>query len=224
MSPSGGDCHTRAVLIEWLWEVSRDFRFAHTTFLLAVRNLDRFLATTPVPVPVAEWQVVGLAALRLTAKYEDIVVPTAYRAVSFTAGAHTCAELCQAEWRIAAHLRFSMAGVTAQHYLWEALSVGSAVVDVDVLEIAEYLICMATLSIEFLVYSPPELAAGAYVLAIWAGTAEPPDPAVATAVACGVAAHLLTWYHSPIGLDTYPGIGRSDNFLVWPLAWPRSNQ
>ena len=65
----------RSILIDWLVEVMEEYKLKPQTFFLAVNYIDRFLAR--VPVMRNRLQLVGIAAMFLAAKYEEIQPPLA---------------------------------------------------------------------------------------------------------------------------------------------------
>lgn len=62
--------HMRAVLVDWMREVSAEHRLHDETYFLSVRLVDRLLSA--VPVPRKELQLVGAACVLLSAKLEEI--------------------------------------------------------------------------------------------------------------------------------------------------------
>lgn len=63
----------RLILVEWLIDVHVRFELNPETFYLTVNILDRFLSV--MPVPRKELQLVGLSALLMSSKYEEIWPP-----------------------------------------------------------------------------------------------------------------------------------------------------
>lgn len=64
----------RSILLNWIIEVSDDFGLKRSTFHYAANYIDRYLATSP-NVPVKSLQLVGLTALDLATKLEEIFIP-----------------------------------------------------------------------------------------------------------------------------------------------------
>jgi len=64
----------RAMLLDWLIEVSSDFTLKISTFHYAVNYIDRFLSQVS-NVQKANFQLVGLTALSLATKLEEVYVP-----------------------------------------------------------------------------------------------------------------------------------------------------
>lgn len=67
----------RLILVEWLIDVHVKFELNPETFYLTVNILDRFLSVKPVPRK--ELQLVGLSALLMSSKYEEIWPPQVIR-------------------------------------------------------------------------------------------------------------------------------------------------
>ena len=63
----------RTILIDWLIEVHLKFKLRHETLFLTVNILDRFL--TVQKVARQRLQLVGVVALMIAAKYEEIYPP-----------------------------------------------------------------------------------------------------------------------------------------------------
>ena len=64
----------RAMLLDWLIEVSSDFTLKISTFHYAVNYIDRFLSAVP-NVQKSNFQLIGLTALCLASKLEEVFVP-----------------------------------------------------------------------------------------------------------------------------------------------------
>eukprot|EP01116_Phalansterium_solitarium_P019493 TRINITY_DN5463_c0_g1_i1.p1 TRINITY_DN5463_c0_g1~~TRINITY_DN5463_c0_g1_i1.p1 ORF type:complete len:522 (+),score=62.87 TRINITY_DN5463_c0_g1_i1:192-1757(+) len=65
----------RAILVDWLVEVSQEFNIREETLFLNVHLVDRFLSLTRGPLPRSRLQLLGLATLFIAAKYEEIYPP-----------------------------------------------------------------------------------------------------------------------------------------------------
>ncbi len=64
----------RAVLIDWLTEVCKEFTLKRETLHLAIHNFDRFMARRE-GVQRSELQLVGIATLYIACKIEEIYPP-----------------------------------------------------------------------------------------------------------------------------------------------------
>ena len=63
----------RAILFDWMMEVSYSFRLRRETYYLAVLAVDRYLSVV-ADIRKEEYQLVGLAALYISAKVEEVSV------------------------------------------------------------------------------------------------------------------------------------------------------
>ena len=63
----------RSILVDWLVEVHLKFKLVPETLYLTVNIIDRYLATTEVTRP--KLQLVGVTALLIASKYEEIYPP-----------------------------------------------------------------------------------------------------------------------------------------------------
>jgi hypothetical protein len=61
----------RAVLLDWLFEVMLEYKLSHKTLQLAVLYVDKFLARH-VNTPKSALQLLGVAALLVASKFEDV--------------------------------------------------------------------------------------------------------------------------------------------------------
>jgi hypothetical protein len=64
----------RAILFDWMIEVSDDFSLKRSTFYYAIYYVDQYLAVTP-SVTTKNLQLIGVTALDIAAKLEEIYVP-----------------------------------------------------------------------------------------------------------------------------------------------------
>lgn len=66
----------RAILVDWLVDVHRKFDLSVETLYLTINIIDRFLAIKTVPR--RELQLVGISAMLMASKYEEIWPPEVY--------------------------------------------------------------------------------------------------------------------------------------------------
>jgi len=74
--PNGGEISEkmRAYLVDWLAELHFKFKMWQETLYVTVGIIDRFLAIVP-DLKKSELQCVGIAALHIAGKYEEIYPP-----------------------------------------------------------------------------------------------------------------------------------------------------
>lgn len=72
----------RAILVDWLIDVHTKFDLSLETLYLTINIIDRFLAIRNVPR--RELQLVGISAMLIASKYEEIWPPEVCSYVLFT--------------------------------------------------------------------------------------------------------------------------------------------
>lgn len=82
----------RAILVDWLLEVHLKFKLLPETLYLAVNLIDRYLSVSK-NIKRAKLQLVGVTALLISTKYEEIYPPTVKDLVYITDNAYQKDEL-----------------------------------------------------------------------------------------------------------------------------------
>ncbi|WAR61243.1 hypothetical protein PtB15_13B496 [Puccinia triticina] len=85
----------RCVLVDWIIEVHSKFRLLPETLYLAINLMDRFL--TKRSVALIKFQLVGVTALFLASKYEEVICPSVTNFLYMTDGGYDCDEILKAE-------------------------------------------------------------------------------------------------------------------------------
>ncbi|TPP43854.1 Cyclin, N-terminal domain family protein [Leishmania donovani] len=104
----------RMILVDWLIDVHLKFKLHAETMYLAVNLIDRYLscANNKVDratfVPRAQLQLVGVCAMLLAAKYEEIWPPEVKECVHISANTYTREEIIQMERAICTALSFRL--------------------------------------------------------------------------------------------------------------------
>ncbi|XP_062870156.1 cyclin-A1 [Trichomycterus rosablanca] len=152
----------RVILIDWLVEVSEEYKLCTETIYLAVNYLDRFLSC--MSVLRGKLQLVGTAALFLAAKYEEIYPPEVDEFVYITDDTYTKKQLLRMEHLILKVLSFDLTAPTSNQFL------GHYVLEEHICaktaNLALYLSELSLLEVDpFLQYLPSMIAAAAYCLA-----------------------------------------------------------
>merc|ERR1719147_667312 len=98
----------RAILIDWLVDVHSQFHLLQETLYVTVAILDRFLQVEVGSVNRNDLQLVGVAALLIAIKYEELVAPVLQDLVYITNGAYTEKEILKMEIRILETLEFKL--------------------------------------------------------------------------------------------------------------------
>jgi G2/mitotic-specific cyclin-B, other len=105
----------RAILVDWLVEIHLKFRLAEETLHLTVDILDRYLDKTPISRN--KLQLVGVAAMLIASKYEDIYSPELREFVYITDFAYTKDEILAMEISILKQLQYNITVPSAFSFL-----------------------------------------------------------------------------------------------------------
>jgi len=105
----------RNVVVNWLNEVTDEFHLKKETFFLAVDYLDRFLERRALPPQ--SLQLIGITALFIASKYQEIEVPILEKFVDITDRTYSQEEIVVAERIILATLNFELCAVTVLDFL-----------------------------------------------------------------------------------------------------------
>ena len=86
----------RAILVDWMIEVCNEFTLRRETFHMSVNFVDRFLARSPC-VTQEELQLVGVTALFMASKMEEVYSPKVRDYVQSTDHGYSAAEIVAME-------------------------------------------------------------------------------------------------------------------------------
>jgi hypothetical protein len=114
----------RAILIDWLVEVHMKFRLVPETLYLCVNIIDRYLSL--VEIERVKLQLVGVTALLLACKYEEIYPPEVRDCVYITDRAYTRQEVLDSEQEIVKVLGWKLTCPTAYPFLQRFLHITKA--------------------------------------------------------------------------------------------------
>lgn len=96
----------RAILVDWLVDVHLKFKLLAETLFLTVNLIDRYLSVKQVQR--SRLQLVGVSAMLITTKYEEIYPPTVKDFVYITDNAYTKDEVLEMECDILQTLDFDI--------------------------------------------------------------------------------------------------------------------
>jgi len=105
----------RSILVDWLIEVHYKFRLQPPTLWLSVNILDRFLSKSQVMR--SKLQLVGVTALLIACKFEEVFPPEVSDCVYITDNAYDKAEILSMEINILTTLDFIVCIPTGYHFL-----------------------------------------------------------------------------------------------------------
>merc|ERR1712098_1034296 len=120
----------RAVLVDWLVEVQIQFKLLQETLFLTVDTIDRFLAVEGKTIHRSKLQLVGVAAMFLVSKIEEVYAPAISDFVYITDNAYAEADIRQMELRIIRALKFDLSQPISLNFLRRYSKAG----EVDVLQ------------------------------------------------------------------------------------------
>lgn len=150
----------RTILLDWLVEVHMKYRLRPETLYLAVNLIDRYLAKATVQRK--RLQLVGVVAMFIAAKYEEINPPGLKDWVYITDNAYTKEDAVLMECAMLTALGFQVMVPTAAHF-FEGFQKANGCDDVH-REVVQYLMELALLDLQMLQYSPSDLVAAALLL------------------------------------------------------------
>ncbi|XP_052138443.1 cyclin-A3-2 [Oryza glaberrima] len=105
----------RAILVDWLVEVADEYKLVADTLYLAVSYLDRYLSAHPLRRN--RLQLLGVAAMLIAAKYEEISPPHVEDFCYITDNTYTRQEVVKMESDILKLLEFEMGNPTIKTFL-----------------------------------------------------------------------------------------------------------
>ncbi|NWV37989.1 CCNB2 protein, partial [Grantiella picta] len=150
----------RAILVDWLVQVHSRFHLLQETLYMCVAIIDRFLQSHPVSRK--KLQLVGVTALLVASKYEEIMPPDIADFVYITDNAYTTSEIREMEMMILRELNFDLGRPLPLHFLRRASKAGEA--DAKQHTLAKYLMELTLIDYDMVHHHPSEIAAAALCL------------------------------------------------------------
>lgn len=151
----------RTILVDWLVEVHLKFKMVPETLYLTVHIIDRFLETSQVRR--SKLQLVGVAALLLASKYEEIYPPELRDLVYITDRAYNKQEILEMENQIVTTLDYNLTLPTTHSFLCRYLKAAHA--DRMMVQMACYLAERALQEYSMVKHLPSIIAASAVCVA-----------------------------------------------------------
>lgn len=149
--------HMRAILVNWLVQVHSRFNLLQETLYLTIAILDRYLQAETVSRP--KLQLVGVAALFIAIKYEEMYCPDISDFIYIADNAYTKKDLLKMEIVVLKCLGFSLGRPLPLHFLRRASKAG--MVDASVHNLAKYLLELTIIEYDMAHIRPSLLAAAA---------------------------------------------------------------
>lgn len=150
----------RALLIDWLVQVHARFQLLQETLYLTVAILDRFLQVQPVSR--RKLQLVGVTAMLVACKYEEMYAPEVGDFAYITDNAFTKSQILEMEQLVLRSLNFQLGRPLPLHFLRRASKVANC--DTERHTLAKYLMELTLLDYSMVHYRPSEIAAASLCL------------------------------------------------------------
>lgn len=166
----------RSILIDWLVEVSEEYKLNVETLYLAVNYTDRFLSQ--MSVLRGKLQLVGTASMYIASKYEEITPPDVNEFVYITDDTYTKKQVLRMEHLLLRTLDFQMSPPTINwflsHYL-RFIKLGTSLNNPNnqdlysrIENLSRYLAELTLVDADtYLTYLPSQIAASAIYLALY---------------------------------------------------------
>lgn len=147
----------RTILNDWIVEVHSKFRLLPETLLIAINLIDRFLSKRTVSLE--KFQLVGLTALFVAAKYEEVICPSITHFLHMADGGYDVDEILRAERYLLQTLNFDLAYPNPLHFLRRVSKADGY--DIHTRTVAKFFIEISCVEHRLLPYPPSLLAAAA---------------------------------------------------------------
>lgn len=158
----------RGILIDWLVEVSEEYKLVPDTLYLTVNLIDRFLSQNFIEKQ--RLQLLGVTCMLIASKYEEICPPQVEEFCFITDNTYTRLEVLKMESQVLNLLHFQLSVPTIKTFLRrfvQAAQVSSEVPSVELEYLANYLAELTLVEYSFLKFLPSLTAASAVLLARW---------------------------------------------------------
>ncbi|CAH8337524.1 unnamed protein product [Eruca vesicaria subsp. sativa] len=105
----------RGILVDWLVEVSEEYRFVPETFYLTVNYIDRYLSGNVISRQ--KLQLLGVACMMIATKYKEICAPQVEEFCYITDNTYLKDEVLDMESAVLNYLKFEMSAPTTKCFL-----------------------------------------------------------------------------------------------------------
>ncbi|KAI4316266.1 hypothetical protein L6164_024263 [Bauhinia variegata] len=158
----------RGILIDWLVEVSEEYKLVPDTLYLTVNLIDRFLSK--IMIQKQTLQLLGVTCMLIASKYEEICAPRVEEFCFITDSTYTRGEVLKMESEVLNLLNFQLSVPTTKTFLRRFIQAAQASYKVQFVELeylANYLAELTLVEYSFLKFLPSLIAASAVFLARW---------------------------------------------------------
>ncbi|KAK2446092.1 cyclin a2-1 [Trifolium repens] len=158
----------RGILIDWLVEVTEEYKLVPDTLYLTVNLIDRFLSTKLIQKH--RLQLLGITCMFIASKYEEICAPRVEEFCFITDNTYTKQEVVKMEKEVLNLLRFQLCVPTTKTFLRRFIQAAQSSYKDPRIELeflANYLAELTLVEYSFLQFLPSLVAASAVFLARW---------------------------------------------------------
>ncbi|GAA5963351.1 hypothetical protein JCM21900_002047 [Sporobolomyces salmonicolor] len=146
----------RTTLIDWLLQVHMRYHMLPETLWIAVNIIDRFLSNRVVSL--VKFQLVGVTAMFIAAKYEEIMAPSVEEFVYMTEGGYSKEEILKGERIMLQSLEFNISSYCSP-YSWVRRISKADDYDIQTRTLSKFLMEVTLLDHRFLRAKPSMVAA-----------------------------------------------------------------
>ncbi|XVF39281.1 hypothetical protein PTKIN_Ptkin01aG0022100 [Pterospermum kingtungense] len=156
----------RAILVDWLVEVTEEYKLIPETLFLTVNYIDRYLSGNSINRQ--QLQLLGVACMMIASKYEEICAPQVEEFCYVTDNTYGRDEIVQMESTVLNYLKFEVTVPTAKFFLRQFVHAAQIINQVQLVQfecLANYIAELSLLEYTMLQYAPSLIASSAAFLA-----------------------------------------------------------
>ncbi|KAL6873614.1 hypothetical protein ACP4OV_013696 [Aristida adscensionis] len=158
----------RGILIDWLVEVSEEYKLVPDTLYLTVYLIDRFLSRNYIDRQ--KLQLLGITSMLVASKYEEICAPRVEEFCFITDNTYSKSQVLKMECQVVNDLGFHLSVPTTKTFLRRFLRAAQAIRKTPSTTLgflANYLAELTLVDYSFLKFLPSVVAASSVFLARW---------------------------------------------------------
>ncbi|XP_040870487.1 mitotic cyclin a2-type isoform X3 [Glycine max] len=158
----------RGILVDWLVEVSEEYKLVPDTLYLTVNLIDRYLSTRLIQKQ--KLQLLGVTCMLIASKYEEMCAPRVEEFCFITDNTYTKEEVLKMEREVLNLVHFQLSVPTIKTFLRRFIQAAQSSYKAPYVELeflANYLAELALVECSFFQFLPSLIAASAVFLAKW---------------------------------------------------------
>ena len=154
----------RNLLADWLVEVHQQFSLMQETLYLAIAIMDRFLQVKAADLPTKQLQLVGITAMFIASKYEEMYPPEIGDFVYISDHTYSAGQIRKMEIAVMAALDFELGRPLPLNFLRRNSK--AAFVDATAHSLAKYVMELCLVEYKLAHVAPSEIAAASLAFAM----------------------------------------------------------